>query len=1095
MLMAYIVSTFAGSGEEGSDNGVGIEATFNDPASITFDGEGNLYVADTYNHKIRKITLDGNVSTFAGSGEIGSDDGFGTEASFHTPLGVTFKEGNLYVADTFGNKIRKITTLDGNVSTFAGSGEIGSYDGVGIEATFKEPASITFDAEGNLYVADTANNKIRKITPGGNVSTFAGSGQEGSHDDDVGTEATFNYPGGITFGEGNLYVADTQNNKIRKITLNGNVSTFAGSGQEGSDNGVGTAASFFYPSGITFGEGNLYVADIFNYKIRKITTLDGTVTTFAGSGIRGSFNSIAKLSSFADPSGINIDEEGNFYVADTQSQKIRKMTFENTFLFVDEIVGNFMNFQVLGRCLENNVTTFYFVFKQQGVSITLTATINSLSGNTLDGFERFFSITFLDTAPLNTDIYQVHYYITDDTKQIPFGNFQLTYETFDFNLNNVYYIEEYINFDLIGYTNYYYFDNDTYLVTIYENDRITVAYSIPQEYNFNTSYTWQLNNYDFDPTKIYIIKIQSKNHFNFGWSNSFRVVNEPFILTPINDATIISDIISTFTLNLSFSDTETFQLYFFQKIDNSIDSYDTDNMSFSILRTIIYLPSKLIYSETWTPYQILNSLSVDFDELFYIGVHSSISDYYEERSFHLSNTWFEITQNTDSNYNMIDYIKFDYQLHEPGDTFNIEFSTGIPLNIDTIQIGTIDINDSTFNWSKPYLHSKQFSTTVQFNISTMYDLLTYPFNSFTLDPKSIRSSTSGTFSILSSVTIEWEKIIEDSFTDYRVNEDTYKLTLDNGDVIASNVTEPFTWKVYNTNYFGTYVITIESENYNIFNTTTITIVNASPADYGSIENKKLGVAPCSSVTLTPVFARATTNNICLTNKKNNVPITTIQLGNRTFLVPCGIVKHLPELKSLITKMTLRDALLFLIQKYDIELPRKALTNKKRYIYPTADAKINYPILQFNTSFRLGGYSDGSLLVKNPIFVEKPQDARILEVCNDDTKTFSILYSDMLQNATYWIGTLPSFQESSYTYCIIRPTNGSLKKVISGSITLRGKNLVFTPVILRALLFFYEPYPPNTDITIVYTNANVSNVLTFIQQNYFQDSIVIDYSCL
>ena len=194
-------------------------------------------------------------------------------------------------------------------------------------------------------------------------------------------------------------------------------------------------------------------------------------------------------------------------------------------------------------------------------------------------------------------------------------------------------------------------------------------------------------------------------------------------------------------------------------------------------------------------------------------------------------------------------------------------------------------------------------------------------------------------------------------------------------------------------------------------------------------------------------------------------------------------------------MTLRDALLFLIKKYDIPIPSKPIQNVKRYQYPTANAKIEYPILQFNTSFRLGNINVGTFLISNPIFVEKVNDARILEVCNDDTKTFSSLYTDMLKNSTYWLSTLPSFQEASYTYCIIRPTNGTLKKVISGSITLRGNVLVFTPIILRTLLFFYEPYPPNTDITIIYSNPDVSTVLSHIQEKYFQDSVVINSSCL
>ena len=365
-------------------------------------------------------------------------------------------------------------------------------------------------------------------------------------------------------------------------------------------------------------------------------------------------------------------------------------------------------------------------------------------------------------------------------------------------------------------------------------------------------------------------------------------------------------------------------------------------------------------------------------------------------------------------------------------------------------------------------------------------------NAFRLDGQCITSQNDGmTYSILTPILISWDKI-KNVTTDYNVSEFFY-LKLNNTNIATS--TTPYLWEVYKTNYTGTFDLLIHSVDYLIFNTFTITINKASQADYGILQNKKLGVAPCSSLSLTPALSRATTNNICITNKKNNIPMTTIKLGDRRFLVPCGVVKYLPELKSLITKMSLRDALFFLIQKYDIEVQRRHIINKKRYVYPTADAKINYPILQFNTSFRLSEYNTGAFIVKNPIFIEKTQDARILEVCNDDTKTFSTLYTDMLKNATYWLTTLPSFQESSYTFCIIRPTNGSLKKVISGSIALFGNILVFTPIILRSLLFFYEPYPPNTDITIVYSNPDVSKVVEHIQQKYFQDSVVINSSCL
>jgi hypothetical protein len=315
--------------------------------------------------------------------------------------------------------------------------------------------------------------------------------------------------------------------------------------------------------------------------------------------------------------------------------------------------------------------------------------------------------------------------------------------------------------------------------------------------------------------------------------------------------------------------------------------------------------------------------------------------------------------------------------------------------------------------------------------------------------------------------------------------------------VVSSTNTPYKWKVSNTSQslLGTYTLFVQSNLYSIYGSYDITFIQPSQADYGLLENKKLGVAPCSSISLTPALARATTNNICITNKKNNIPMTTIRIGNRRFLVPCGVVKYLPELKSLLTKMTLREALLFLIKKYNIEVPSKQIVNQKRYQYPTANAKIQYPILQFNSSFRLAGSTVGIAINRNPKFSERLGESRILGVCNDDTKTFSYLYTDMLKNATIWLTSLPSFQDFGFIYCVIRQTNAGLKKVITGSITLIGNTLVFTPIILKALLFFYQPYPENTDITILYHNSDVSTVLTYIQEKYFQDSVVMNSSCL
>jgi ATP-dependent protease HslVU (ClpYQ) peptidase subunit len=216
-----MVSTFAGSGIAGATDGSGIGASFNYPRGVTVDASGNIYIADNGNNKIRKITSSGVVSTLAGNGNIGAADGNGTTASFSTPDAVAVDaSGNVYVADEVNNKIRKITP-SGVVSTLAGSGTTASTDGIGIAASFNHPGGIAIDVSGNVYVTEFITNKIRKISQAGVVATLAGSGANGSADG-IGSVASFSSPVGVTVDDlGNVYVADDGNNKIRKITQGG----------------------------------------------------------------------------------------------------------------------------------------------------------------------------------------------------------------------------------------------------------------------------------------------------------------------------------------------------------------------------------------------------------------------------------------------------------------------------------------------------------------------------------------------------------------------------------------------------------------------------------------------------------------------------------------------------------------------------------------------------------------------------------------------------------------------------------------------------------------------------------------------------------
>jgi len=270
-----VVTTFAGGGYQGYANGTGTAAFFYHPVGLACDAADNIYVADEDNHAIRKITPTGVVTTLAGTGSQGSADGTGTNASFYYPCGVTVDaSGVLYVADSFNNKIRKITVA-GVVSTFAGSGAAGSSSGYGTAASFNQPFSIVVDASSsNLYVTDRANHKIRVISVASAlVQNLAGSGTAGFADG-ASSNASFNAPTGLAIDKptGNLYVTDEANQRIRKVTSGGTVSTLSGNGSVGTANGLGTTATYNLPFGIALDSksGFIYVGDDNNHLIRSV---------------------------------------------------------------------------------------------------------------------------------------------------------------------------------------------------------------------------------------------------------------------------------------------------------------------------------------------------------------------------------------------------------------------------------------------------------------------------------------------------------------------------------------------------------------------------------------------------------------------------------------------------------------------------------------------------------------------------------------------------------------------------------------------------------------------------------------------------------
>lgn len=324
------VTTLVGlAGSSGSSDGTGSAARFNNQNDVTNDGT-NLYVVDTVNHTIRKVVIaTGVVTTLAGLAlSNGSGDGTGNAARFNYPSGITMDGASLYISDTANNTIRRIVISTEVVTTLAGLAfTAGSSDGTGTVARFNEPYSLTSDGV-SLYVADSSNHTIRKVEIStGVVTTLAGLAGTSGSSDGTGGSARFYKPSAITCDGSNLYVADTFNHAIRKVVIStGAVTTLAGLvGSNGSTDGTGTAAKFNYPGGITCVETNLYVTDQLSHTIRKIEIATGVVTTLAGTvGVSGGIDGGAMVATFNNPFGLTSDG-AHLFVADYSSNTIRKV--------------------------------------------------------------------------------------------------------------------------------------------------------------------------------------------------------------------------------------------------------------------------------------------------------------------------------------------------------------------------------------------------------------------------------------------------------------------------------------------------------------------------------------------------------------------------------------------------------------------------------------------------------------------------------------------------------------------------------------------------------------------------------------------------
>jgi len=363
------VSTLAGGDEAGFSDGQGATARFRSLGDLGLDKAGNIYACDMDNNVIRKITPAGLVSTLAG-GSVGSADGVGPNAQFKRPAGLVVDDkGTVFVADYFSDTIRAITA-DGTVTTLAGlAGSAGLQDGTGAAARFSGPWGLALDGAGNIYVSEYFNRVLRRVTPAGEVSTvpkvtFASPGKigldaygnlyatdssvirklaghgtlgilAGNEDatgaaDGTGAAATFSSPSGLALdGYGNIYVTDASTMEVRKITPEGDVSTFAGCARTVGDwaDGVGASVGFNSPKGLAVdGAGNTYVADVYNHVIRMILPT-GQTTTLAGQPGQGGFaDGPADQALFYQPTAVAADGQGNVYVLDFGNDLMRKIT-------------------------------------------------------------------------------------------------------------------------------------------------------------------------------------------------------------------------------------------------------------------------------------------------------------------------------------------------------------------------------------------------------------------------------------------------------------------------------------------------------------------------------------------------------------------------------------------------------------------------------------------------------------------------------------------------------------------------------------------------------------------------------------------------
>ena len=391
-LHAQIITTVAGDSVQGynGDNIAATTAKLYGPYSTAVDAAGNLFIADLDNNRVRKVNTDGIITTIAGTGDAGfsGDDSAATLAKLDGPAGVAVDvSGNIYIADDYNSRIRKVNT-SGIITTIAGTGVNGysGDNGPSTAAEINDPHGIAVDAIGNVYICDELNSRVRKINIMGIITTIAGTGLPGySGDNTEATSAEIDHPYGVAVDlPGNIYFTEWTNNCVRKINTAGIITTIAGGNPTlgfSGDNGPATAADFHIPIGIAIDkEGNIFIGDSYNNRVRKIDQT-GIITTYAGTGLEGysGDNGPAIDAELYGPVGVTIDVSGNLYIADYSNGRIR-------FIKNTESINTAKNIEVNTTVSPNPSNGFFKVNVASALTEKVTITIINELGEKVKEF-------------------------------------------------------------------------------------------------------------------------------------------------------------------------------------------------------------------------------------------------------------------------------------------------------------------------------------------------------------------------------------------------------------------------------------------------------------------------------------------------------------------------------------------------------------------------------------------------------------------------------------------------------------------------------------------------------------------------------------